>query len=276
MAYHVIARYGAMRHIGLFRTDDAELRRDQKVILRTERGVELGETVSTADEPDPKGERSVSGQVLRRASPRDVSRAQEIEEQFVPQEHSFCQNKIREHGLPMKLVSVEHLFGGDKIIFHFLAEGRVDFRSLVKDLAAQYRTRIEMRQIGVRDEARLLAEVEHCGRELCCKSFMKELAPVTMRMAKAQKTTLDPAKISGRCGRLMCCLRFEDQVYAQLREELPKRGSRVATPQGEGTVTATHVLKQTVTVELQGKGEVVFPAADTQTVGKPEKRKPRK
>ena len=253
MPYHVMSRYGAMRHVGLFRTELGDLRRGDHCILRTERGVELGETI----EPPvatPEGRREPTvGQVLRRATPRDLTRSEEIEERHAPQEFSFCCRKIAEHALPMKLVSVEHLFGGDKVIFYFLADGRVDFRALVKDLAGQYRTRIEMRQIGVRDEARLLADFEHCGRELCCKSFMKDLEPVSMRMAKAQKTTLDPAKISGRCGRLMCCLRFEDKIYAELRKKLPKRGATVQTPKGAGTVTATQVLKQTVTVDVDGQ-----------------------
>jgi cell fate regulator YaaT (PSP1 superfamily) len=268
MGYHVIARYGAMRSIGVFRSDLA-LRRGEQCILRTARGVELGETVDKAYDPAPEEQNSSVGQVLRRATERDLTRMQEIEEQIAPQEYNFCARKISEHELPMKLVSVEHLFGGDKIIFYFLAEGRVDFRALVKDLAGQYRTRIEMRQIGVRDEARLLADFEHCGRELCCRSFMKDLAPVTMRMAKAQKTTLDPAKISGRCGRLMCCLRFEDQVYAELRDNLPKRGTRVRTPQGEGVVLGSETLKQTVTVELSDNRDVVFPVADLEVLPDP-------
>ncbi len=263
---HMIACYGAMRHIGVFRSEVTDLHRGDKCILRTERGVELGEVVCRS-EPGPDGqEEAPVGQILRRATPRDISRAEEIEESFAPQERKFCEAKIREHNLPMKLVSVEHLFGGDKIIFYFLADGRVDFRALVKDLAAQYRTRIEMRQIGVRDEARLLADVEHCGRMLCCKSFMKDLAPVTMRMAKAQKTTLDPAKISGRCGRLMCCLRFEDACYAELREQLPRKGTRVKTPQGVGVVTATETLKQTVSVDLGGDRDAVFRVADIQVL----------
>jgi cell fate regulator YaaT (PSP1 superfamily) len=255
-----------MRHVGLFRTEISDLRRSERCILRTDRGVELGEIVAKASPAGTGESQSVIGQVLRRATDRDIARAAEIEQEFAPQEHHFCQAKIREHGLPMKLVSVEHLFGGDKIIFYFLADGRVDFRALVKDLAGQYRTRIEMRQIGVRDEARLLAEVEHCGRELCCKTFMQDLAPVTMRMAKAQKTTLDPAKISGRCGRLMCCLRFEDHTYAELRERLPKRGTRVRTPQGEGTVTATEILKQQVTVDLGGDRDAAFRVEDIEAL----------
>ncbi|NQT53301.1 hypothetical protein HQ576_14680 [bacterium] len=259
MACHVTARYGAMRHIGLFRTDIADLRRGDHCILRTDRGVELGEAVDRAWEARGEEKSSVVGQVLRRAAARDLERGQEIEEEHARQEFNFCARQIEEHELPMRLVSVEHLFGGDKIIFYFLAEGRVDFRSLVKDLATQYRTRIEMRQIGVRDEARLLADVEHCGRELCCKSFMKDLDPVSMRMAKAQKTTLDPAKISGRCGRLMCCLRFEDRVYAELRSKLPKRGTRVKTPKGQGTVIGSETLKQTVTIGLDDNSRATFP-----------------
>jgi len=274
MTHHMIARYGAMRHVGLFRSEIQNLRRAEKCILRTDRGVELGEIVSRRNGTRSNHRQVIVGQVLRRATERDIARAQEIEEEFAPQEYNFCQNKIGEHNLPMKLVSVEHLFGGDKIIFYFLAEGRVDFRALVKDLASQYRTRIEMRQIGVRDEARLLADVEHCGRPLCCKSFMKDLAPVTMRMAKAQKTTLDPAKISGRCGRLMCCLRFEDQTYAELREQLPKRGTRVNTPQGTGTVTNSEILKQTVSVDVGGDHDVVVPVSDIETLNEKREERP--
>jgi cell fate regulator YaaT (PSP1 superfamily) len=180
----------------------------------------------------------------------DFERLRETEEQIEPKERRFCEQRIRERGIPMSLARVEHLLGGDKIVFYFLADGRVDFRQLVKDLAAEYRTRIEMRQIGVRDEARLLAEFEHCGRELCCRTFMKDLEPVTMRMAKAQKTTLDPAKISGRCGRLMCCLRFEDETYSYLKRRLPRKGTRVSIAAGTGEVTGYDILRQTVTVEL--------------------------
>ena len=168
----------------------------------------------------------------------DAKKLQSLQSVDQPKEFEFCKKKIQERNLPMKLASVEHLLGGSKIIFYFLAEGRVDFRELVKDLAQEYHTRIEMRQIGVRDEARLLADYEHCGRELCCKTFIKNLEPVTMKMAKNQKATLDPTKISGRCGRLMCCLRFEDSVYEDLRSGLPGMGVRVATAEGEGEVVA--------------------------------------
>jgi cell fate regulator YaaT (PSP1 superfamily) len=161
---------------------------------------------------------------------------------------------------------VEHLFGGTKLIFYFLAQGRVDFRALVKDLAEQYQSRIEMRQIGVRDEARILAHYEHCGRELCCRTFIKRLEPVTMKMAKNQKATLDPNKISGRCGRLMCCLRFEDAIYEELRKLLPRRGAKVVTKQGEGLVTGGNILSQLVTVELSEKREIVVPRDELQVI----------
>ena len=262
MDYHVIACYGAMRHIGLFRTDIEVLRKGEQCILRTARGVEIGEAIEKTHEAEPEEQNSTVGQVLRRATPRDLERVREIEEDIAPQEQQFCVQKIGEHELPMKVASVEHLFGGDKIIFYFLAEGRVDFRALVKDLAAQYRTRIEMRQIGVRDEARLLADIEHCGRELCCRTFMKTLEPVTMRMAKSQKSTLDPSKISGRCGRLMCCLRFEDETYCYLKRQLPKKGTRVTVEAGKGEVTGYNILRQMVDVELDDRTDVTVPVAD--------------
>ena len=155
-----------------------------------------------------------------------------------------------------RLAAVEHLFGGEKVIFYFLAESRVDFRALVRELAREYRTRIEMKQIGARDEAKLLGDYEHCGRELCCRGFIRALEPVTIKMAKSQKATLDPAKISGACGRLMCCLRFENPIYQQLKRQLPRKGKRVKTPKGEGEVLNYDIIAQTVLVE-ESSGEKV-------------------
>jgi hypothetical protein len=143
------------------------------------------------------------------------------------------------------------MVSGDKIVFYFIAEGRVDFRELVKDLAREYHTRIELKQIGVRDEARLLADLDHCGREICCRSWMRRMEPVTMKMAKAQKATLDPAKISGRCGRLMCCLRFEDAVYEELKKNLPRKGQQVVTAEGTAEVITYDIMSQSLTVEFQ-------------------------
>jgi len=246
----VLARHGAMRTIGTFATSAKNLRLGDKCVLRSSRGTEWGEVASDPKRADEEPAPKTDGTILRRVTPQDHERLEHIEEVEQPNEYAFCVAHIRERGLPMRLAGVEHIFGGEKIIFYFLADGRVDFRQLVKDLASEYRTRIEMRQIGVRDEARLLAEYEHCGRELCCRTFMDNLEPVTMRMAKLQKTTLDPAKISGRCGRLMCCLRFEDETYTALKAALPKRGTRVRLAQGAGDVVGSEILAQTVTVQM--------------------------
>ncbi|MEW6355076.1 MAG: regulatory iron-sulfur-containing complex subunit RicT [Planctomycetota bacterium] len=250
-------RYGAMAYVATFWAKFAGLRMGDRIVVRTERGVEVGAVLSMPITDEAEKVDDSKGEILRKVTAKDMERVREIEEEIVPKERKFCEQKIKEHNLPMKLADVEHLFGGTKIIFYFLAEGRVDFRTLVKDLAREYQMRIEMRQIGVRDEARLLADVEHCGRELCCKSFMQKLEPVTMKMAKNQKATLDPAKISGRCGRLMCCLRFEDEMYDDLKRELPKKGTRVKIAQGIGEVTGYEVLPQFVTIELDGEREVV-------------------
>lgn len=196
------------------------------------------------------------GEVLRKATLDDREKQKKIIDEMIPVEFKFCQKKIREHKLLMKLASVEHLFGTKKIIFYFLASGRVDFRELVKDLAKEYQARIEMKQIGVRDEARLLADYQHCGQELCCRAFLKNLEPITMKMAKNQKATLDPSKISGRCGRLLCCLRYEDKVYEDLKHVLPKKGAIVKTAKGVGEVINYDVLQQQVTIELENGNKI--------------------
>jgi cell fate regulator YaaT (PSP1 superfamily) len=190
------------------------------------------------------------------ATGEDVAKARDIRESVEPAQLRFCQQKIRELSVPMRLAAVERLFGGEKIIFYFLAESRVDFRALVRELAREYRTRIEMKQIGARDEAKLLGDYEHCGRELCCRRFIRTLEPVTIRMAKIQKATLDPSKISGACGRLMCCLRFENAIYQQLKRQLPRKGRKVKTPKGEGEVINYDIIAQTVLVE-ESTGEKV-------------------
>ena len=270
MDYTGIVRYGAMGHVGPFKAEFAGLRMGDKCVVRTDRGVELGNLLAPLR---PRGEDArdsdLRGEILRRVNSDDLDKLKNIEDELEPQEFDFCKKKIQERGLPMKLASVEHLFGGTKVIFYFLADGRVDFRDLVKDLAQEYRMRIEMRQIGVRDEARLLADYEHCGRELCCKTFIKNLEPVSMKMAKNQKATLDPSKISGRCGRLMCCLRFEDKVYEELKRNLPRKGSRVETPDGQGDVIGQDILRQEVRVDMEGGGDGVYSIADVKVLRKP-------
>ncbi|MBI1852249.1 MAG: hypothetical protein HYR85_18055 [Planctomycetes bacterium] len=252
-------RYGEMRyHIDSVVADEA-VRCGDCAVVRTDRGVEVG-TVLTAPQSCDGCDCSAPGlgEVIRKATPEDVDRHKALEMVQKTPDYHFTVAKIEEMKLPMKLVKIERLFGGGKMIFHFLSEGRVDFRDLVKELARQFHTRIEMKQIGVRDEARLLGDFETCGRELCCRTWIGEFAPVTMKMAKNQKTTLDPGKISGRCGRLKCCLRYEDEVYTELRSMLPRKGTRVETPKGPGVIVSYDILKLQVTVEHANGERLAF------------------
>ncbi|MDR1536231.1 MAG: hypothetical protein LBU64_14275 [Planctomycetota bacterium] len=251
----VSVRYGLMAATEWFSAETDESRIGDEVIVRTVRGIDYGEAASFPLPPDPA--REPQGELLRPANDTDRKIIAHIHESREPGEFEVCQDCIRARRLPMRLVGVEHLFSGDKIIFYFLADNRVDFRELVKDLARRYRTRIEMRQIGVRDEARLLADYEHCGRELCCRTFIRNLEPVTMRMAKMQKTTLDPSKISGHCGRLMCCLRFEDGLYSALQAEMPSKGTVCVTDNFTGQVVATDIFRRLITLTLPEGGQEV-------------------
>ena len=256
MRHILTIRYGVLKNTSDFFAAFNSLKKGDPVIIRSSRGVEFGEVITKVKEIDDTDPIENFGEVLRKATPDDREKQKKITDEMIPVEFKFCQKKIKEHTLLMKLASVEHLFGTKKIIFYFLANGRVDFRELVKDLAKEYQARIEMKQIGVRDEARLLADYEHCGRELCCRAFLKNLEPVTMKMAKNQKATLDPSKISGRCGRLMCCLRYEDKVYEDLKHVLPKKGSIVKTAKGVGEVINYDVLQQQVTIEMENKNKI--------------------
>lgn len=231
------------------------------MLVRTDRGREVGTVISAVSSGEASRAGTV-GQVLRELTERDRERLRNIEQHEVPRELAFCLERIKAHNLPMDLVYAEHLFGGEKIIFYFLADGRVDFRQLVKDLAKEYRTRIELRQIGVRDEARLRGGYGHCGRPLCCRGHLKKMEPVSMRMAKNQKATLDPAKISGQCGRLMCCLRFEDEVYRELKRNLPRKGSYVVARSVEGEVVDYDIIQQTVKVETDSGALVTVPVSE--------------
>jgi len=250
--YVATARYGAMRYTARFHALFYGVKLDDLIIVRTDRGVEVGNVVSIPRRAEDGSEETL-GEILRVVTDDDREKIRHLEEEEEPRALKLCQKKIEEHKLPMKLARAEKLFGGNKAIFYFLADGRVDFRELVKDLAKEYQTRIQMMQIGVRDEARLLADYEHCGRQLCCRTFIKKLEPVSMKMAKSQKATLDPSKISGRCGRLMCCLKFEDKMYEELKRNLPKKGTRVRIKDGVGEVLSFDVLQQTVRVEIEGE-----------------------
>lgn len=258
-----VVRYSAMNWIGEFSCRSGILSRcGVHVVVQTDRGIELGQQLDLCCEEHPQrvsreqrqryigtsGQdfcRPNAGRVLREATSQDVDEHRRLNA-HTQEDIDLCAQVAAEHRLDMKVVLAEHLLGGERIVFYFRAEGRIDFRDLVKDLAHRYRTRIEMRQVGARDEARLVADWEVCGRECCCRNFLKSLRPVNMKMAKLQKSTLDPAKVSGRCGRLRCCLRYESEGYQELAARLPRKGTRVATALGEGTVADHQVLTQLV------------------------------
>ncbi len=238
------------------------------VIVETARGVEFGEVVTGVREIDEDQIIAPLKQVIRIASAEDITHAQE-NERNEREAYSVCQRKITEHKLDMKLVSVEYTFDNSKILFYFTANGRVDFRSLVKDLASVFKTRIELRQIGVRDEAKMLGGLGPCGRPICCGSFLGDFQPVSIKMAKEQNLSLNPTKISGVCGRLMCCLKYEQDTYEQTRKRMPKVGKEVIVPDGRGVVWDVNVIKETVKVKIQ-KGDSSelkdYPMADVQRV----------
>jgi len=240
-----------MRFLGEFEVEAGAYRRGDEVIVRTDRGLEVGQVLCPST---PRAVELIAepthGHILRNLTDRDRAerdRLVEVEEA----EMDTCSRFVEQRKLQMELVDVEHLFGGERIIFYFLAEKRVDFRDLVKDLAREYQTRIEMRQIGVRDEAKLLADYGDCGKPVCCNTHMVTMPPVSMRMAKLQKSTLDPSKISGRCGRLKCCLRFEQDVYEEFQQALPAVNSRVLTRKGQGRVLAQEILARRILVEFE-------------------------
>jgi len=233
-----------------FEPNDLALTPGDCVIVETTRGVEMGRVaLPITDLPDDRVLKPLK-KVVRKASRDDLeqllkNRGKEGEA------YRIAQNKITAHRLPMKLVGVEYSFDGSKIVFYFTADGRIDFRELVKDLAGVFRTRIELRQIGVRDEAKLIGGLGCCGRELCCHAWLADFTSVSIRMAKDQNLSLNPTKISGICGRLMCCLKYENDTYEQEKVGFPETGNRVETPDGDGRITGINIFKKTVSVELR-------------------------
>ena len=227
------------------------------VIVETSKGLEYANCVMGNHYiPDEKVVPPIRP-VVRVATESD-KRVAEINKQREKEALVICQQKIAEHGLDMKLVDAECSFEGGKTTFFFTSDGRVDFRELVKDLASVFRSRIELRQIGVRDEAKILGGIGICGRPFCCNQFLDDFQPVSTKMAKIQSMSLNPAKISGSCGRLMCCLRYEEEAYEDLVKTVPKNGAFVETPAGYGNVTQVNLLRRTVKVKLDGEGEDVF------------------
>jgi len=225
---------------------------DQYVIVETARGTECGRVSIASQEVEESQLVKPLKKLVRIATQKDIAQAEENRRK---EERAFeiCQQKIAAHGLEMKLVDVEYAFDGSKVLFYFTADGRVDFRELVKDLASVFHTRIELRQIGVRDEAKMLGGLGCCGREFCCSSFLSDFQPVSIRMAKEQGLSLNPTKISGACGRLMCCLKYEQSAYEDLIKTTPRVNASVQTPDGRGTVTDVSLLTGMLKVRLDGE-----------------------
>jgi len=285
---YMLVRYGRMSTTGLFEHNETRIPKlNARVVVKTERGLELGYLVGQLtfykagqirlsddqikayfSDDQSQFPYEQAGKFIRFATVEDISEEQHLRKN-AKEEVEYCKRFAQEMNLPMKIVDAEHVFGGERIIFYFKSDGRVDFRELVKKLAQEYQTRIEMRQIGSRDEAKLLGDVESCGQECCCKRFLKFLKPVNMRMAKMQKATLDPSKISGYCGRLKCCLRYEDKTYTELKNRLPRKNTRVKTMHGEGKVVDTQILAQLVVVEYDNGEKIAVPVSEIQIIGAP-------
>ncbi|SFA49511.1 Cell fate regulator YaaT, PSP1 superfamily (controls sporulation, competence, biofilm development) [Parageobacillus thermantarcticus] len=226
------------------------------VIVETVRGIEYGKVVISNKQVDENDIVLPLKKVIRVADAKDKLIVEE-NKKAAREAYDICLKKVEEHGLEMKLVDVEYTFDRNKVIFYFTADGRVDFRELVKDLAAIFRTRIELRQIGVRDEAKMLGGIGPCGRMLCCSTFLGDFEPVSIKMAKDQNLSLNPTKISGLCGRLMCCLKYENDEYETAKEQLPDLGEYVKTPHGLGKVIGLNILERVLQVELSEYGRVV-------------------
>jgi len=251
-------RFKEAGKIYYFNPGEIEIAKEDHVIVETARGLEHGLVVIGPREVAEDKIISPLKSVVRKATPADLKKVADNKRR---EKDAFriCEQKIAAHELPMKLVNVEYTFDVNKIIFYFTADGRIDFRDLVKDLAAVFRTRIELRQIGVRDEAKMVGGIGCCGRELCCASFLGDFEPVSIRMAKDQNLSLNPTKISGICGRLMCCLKYENDCYSECTKKVqpPKVGAVVVTMSGEGKVLSISKNKQTATIRLFEGGKTV-------------------
>lgn len=243
-------RFRRLGKIYFFNPQYIMLKKDDMVIVDTDEGEEIGKVAIPSRSIDEEKVQKELKRVIRIANERDLKRYQECQknekEAFI-----YCNKKIKEYGLKMNLTDVEFKFNNSKVLFYFTADGRVDFRELVKDLAAMYRTRIELRQIGVRDEIKRLGGNGVCGRQLCCCSFLSDFEAVSIKMAKDQNLSLNPSKISGNCGRLMCCLKYEDEVYQEKMERLPHIGAIVKTPDGVGEVESVETLAERIKVKFK-------------------------
>ena len=255
--YDVVGvRFKKAGKIYYFDPGELDIQKDDFVIVETVRGVEFGKVVVAKKQVGENDVVLPLKKVVRIADQKDRIIVEE-NKAAAKEAYEVCGQKVNEHQLDMKLVDVEYTFDRNKVIFYFTADGRVDFRELVKDLAAIFRTRIELRQIGVRDEAKMLGGVGPCGRMLCCSTFLGDFDPVSIKMAKDQNLSLNPTKISGLCGRLMCCLKYENDNYESAKELLPDLGEFIETPNGRGKVVGLNILQHVMQVEFPKEGKVL-------------------
>lgn len=255
--YNVVGvRFKKAGKIYYFDPGELTIQTGEFVIVETVRGIEFGKVVISNKQVDENDIVLPLKKVIRIADAKDKIVVEE-NKKAAQEAYQICLKKVEEHGLEMKLVDVEYTFDRNKVIFYFTADGRVDFRELVKDLAAIFRTRIELRQIGVRDEAKMLGGIGPCGRMLCCSTFLGDFDPVSIKMAKDQNLSLNPTKISGLCGRLMCCLKYENDEYETAKEQLPDLGEYIETPHGVGRVVGLNILERVLQVELSEHERVV-------------------
>lgn len=247
-------RVGKVYH---FAPDGLDIKKGDTVVVETARGIEIGEVVVEKHEIDDNNIKKPLRSVIRIANAEDLKILEQNKKKEA-EAFNVCCEKIKKHQLEMKLVEVEYTFDNSKILFYFTADGRIDFRELVKELATIYRTRIELRQIGARDESKTLGSIGICGRGLCCSQFLGEFEPVSIKMAKEQGLSLNPTKISGSCGRLMCCLKYEQDVYEELLKVTPRVGSVVDTPDGRGVVEYVNILKGQLTVKIEDERDKAY------------------
>lgn len=238
-----------------------DIRRGDYVVVEMEKGPCLGVVTNTPVATEKEGLKKI----VRKATDDEVTQYYSLKENEKPA-LDFCREKVREMGLPMKLLFAEYLFGGTKLLFYFVSENRVDFRELVKELAKEFKIRIELRQVGVRDEVKIIGGLGNCGNVCCCKKFLNNFSIVSIKMVKEQSLALNPAKISGICGRLMCCLSYEYDMYMEYKKGFPKLGKRIKLPQGEGKVVKHNTLSSSITVEVEDGKEITITAKDLQTL----------